>query len=182
MYIGFNETSEVWKGDESMIAPQILNEVLTLAEAVKIVDRLGHPIDRGNLIRYAQTGRLPARKSGGTWLTTRTSLRDLVVSLEAETRGRPRPVQLSGQRTIRYTRTPELLSALKDIQRLRGALRDQPLSAEQEARLWEKLTTAAVYHTTHLEGNLLTFEEAQSVIDEHRQRKKTAATHDAPTP
>ena len=164
-----------------MMTPEILDEVLTLTEAVTNAERLGHPIDRGNLIRYAQSGRLSARKSGGTWLTTRTALRDLVVSLEAETRGRPRPVRLSSKRTIRYTRTPELLSALKDIQRLRGALRDQPLLAEQEARLWEELTTQAVYHTNHLEGNLLTFEEAQAVIDEHRQRKKAASRHDAPT-
>ncbi len=85
-----------------------------------------------------------------------------------------RHVRLSSQRTVRYTRTPELLSALKDIQRLREALREQSLPAEQEAHLWEELTTTAVYHTNHLEGNLLTFEEAKSVIDEYRQRKKAA--------
>ncbi len=162
-----------------MIVPQVLDEVLTLAEAVTIADRLGHPIDRANLIRYAQTGRLQARKSGGTWLTTRTALRDLVVSLEAEARGRPRHVRLSGQRAVRYTRTPELVSTLKDIQQLRAALRERPLPAEQEARLWAELTTAAVYHTNHLEGNLLTFEEAQEVIDAHRQHRKAANTHDA---
>ena len=78
-----------------MIAGQALNEVMTLAEAVKLSHLLGHPVDRANLLRYAQEGRLAARKSAGTWLTTRSALRELVISLEAQTRGRPRQVRLS---------------------------------------------------------------------------------------
>jgi hypothetical protein len=165
-----------------MATAQILEEVLTLAEAVGIAEHLGHPLDRNNLIRYAKEGRLVARKSGGTWLTTRAALRDLVVSLESETRGRPRRLHLAPGRIVQYSRTPELLSALADIQRLRTTLRDQRLSAEREARLWEDLTTAAIYHTNHLEGNELTFEEATAVITEHRQRMKGTEADDLAEP
>ncbi len=37
-----------WREGKPMIAPEIRDEVLTLTEAVKVTDRLGHPIDRGN--------------------------------------------------------------------------------------------------------------------------------------
>lgn len=155
-----------------MVAAQVLDEALTLAEAAAVAERLGHPLDRNNLVRYAKEGRLVARKSGGTWLTTRASVRDLIVSLEAEKRGRPRKLRLARGRIARHTRTPELVSALTDIQRLRAALRGRTLSAEKEARLWEALTTSAIFHTNHLEGNPLTFEEAKGVIDEYRQRTR----------
>lgn len=102
------------------------------------------------------------------------------MSLEAETRGRPRKLRLSPKRVVRYTRTPELVSALADIQQLRTDLRKQALPAEEEAHLWEVLTTAAVYHTTHLEGNELTFAEAQTIIDEYRQTRKNEPAHGAP--
>jgi hypothetical protein len=165
-----------------MVTPQVLEEVLTISEAVGVAKRLGHPLARNNLVRYAQEGRLAARKSGGTWLTTRASLRDLVVSLEVETRGRPRKLRLSPKRVVHYTRTPELVSTLAEIQQLRADLRKQALPSEQEAQLWEELTTAAVYHTTHLEGNELTFAEAQTIIDEYRQTRKNQAPHDVPQP
>ena len=154
-----------------MVTTQVLEEVLTLTEAVTVADRLGHPLDRNNLVRYAKEGRLVARKSGGTWLTTRAAVRDLVVSLEAEKRGRPRQLRLAPGRVVRYTRTPELVSTLTDIQDLRTALRQQKLTAEREAQLWEELSTAAIYHTTRLEGNALTFDEAKAVIEEHRRRE-----------
>lgn len=157
-----------------MVINHVLDEVLTVAEAVAVAVRLGHPVDRNNLVRYAKEGRLVARKSGGTWLTTRSAVRDLIVSLETEKRGRPRKLQLLPKRIARYTRTPELVVALKDIQRLRTSLRERVLPAEREAQLWEDLTTAAVYHTNRLEGNSLTFEEAKAVIDEYRQRPKSA--------
>jgi len=165
-----------------MVTTQVLEEVLTLAEAVNVAERLGHPLDRNNLVRYAKEGRLAARKSGGTWLTTRAAVRDLVVSLEAEKRGRPRKLHLAPSRVVRYTRTPELVSALTDIQRLRAALRETKLSVEREVQLWEELSTAAIYHTNRLEGNALTFEEAQAVIDEYRQRKKGTSANAAPRP
>lgn len=165
-----------------MATAQILEEVLTLAEAVVIAEHLGHPLDRNNLIRYAKEGRLVARKSGGTWLTTRSALRDLVVSLESETRGRPRRLHLAPGRIVQYSRTPELVSALADIQHLRSTLRAKRLSAEHEARLWEDLTTAAVYHTNHLEGNELTFDEAKAIIIEHRHRMKGSELDDPAEP
>ncbi|HLE62728.1 MAG TPA: hypothetical protein VI750_06310 [Pyrinomonadaceae bacterium] len=160
-----------------MLTTQVLDEVLTVAEAVEVAERMGHPVDRNNLVHYAKDGRLVARKSGGTWLTTRSAVRDLIVSLETETRGRPRKLRLSPKRIVRYTRTPELVSALQDIQRLRATLRDQALPAEREAQLWDDLTTAAVYHTNHLEGNQLTFDEAKVVIEEYRQRKKATPSN-----
>jgi hypothetical protein len=165
-----------------MVTTQVLEQVVTLAEAVSVAKQLGHPLDRNNLVRYAKEGRLAARKSGGTWLTTRTSVRDLVVSLEGEKRGRPRKLHLSSRRTARYTRTPELVAALTDIQRLRTELRAATLPAEEEARLWEELTTIAVYHTNHLEGNPLTFEEAKTVMDEYRQRTQADSANANSTP
>lgn len=95
--------------------------------------------------------------------------RDRIVASEAETGGQPRRLHLAPGRVMLYARTPELVSALADIQRLRTTLRDQHLPAEREADLWEALTTAAIYHTNHLEGNALTFEEARAIITEHRR-------------
>ncbi len=151
-----------------MLTNQMLDEVVTLGEAVDLAGRLGHPLDRANLMRYAQSGRLIARKSRGTWLTTRSAVRELVVSLEAETRGRPRPVKVK-RLAVTYTRTPELLASLKRIQETREALRARALSPAREAELWDRLTTEAIYHTNRLEGNSLTFEEAQAVIEAYRQ-------------
>jgi len=151
-----------------MLETQILNEVVTLGEAVELAKQLGHPLDRANLARYAQSGRLAARKSKGTWLTTRGAMRDLVVSLEAEARGRPRPVKIR-RLAITYSRTPELAASLKRIQEAREALRARKLLPTREAQLWDKLTTEAIYHTNQLEGNSLTYEEARAVIEAHRQ-------------
>ena len=151
-----------------MLETQILNEVVTLGEAVELAKQLGHPLDRANLARYAQSGRLAARKSKGTWLTTRGAMRDLVVSLEAEARGRPRPVKIR-RLAITYNRTPELAASLKRIQETREALRAKKLPSAREAQLWDELTTEAIYHTNRLEGNPLTFEEAQAVIEAHAQ-------------
>jgi len=151
-----------------MLDAQMLSEVVTLGEAVELARRLGHPLDRANLTRYAQSGRLAARKSKGTWLTTRSAVRDLVVSLEADARGRPRPVKIR-RLAIAYRRTPELAASLKRIQEAREALRARKLSPAREARLWDELTTEAIYHTNRLEGNALTFEEAKAVIEAQRQ-------------
>ncbi len=161
-----------------MIATEILEEALTLTEAVTVAEHLGHPMDRNNLTRYAAEGRLLARKSGGTWLTTRSSLRDLIVSLERETRGRPRQVRL-GKRVVRFTRTPELVARLGEIQRLRATLRSHKLSVTQEARLWKDLTTTAIYHTNRMEGNALSFEEGAAIIDQYRQNQDGAVIDNA---
>ena len=157
-----------------MIAGQALNEVMTLAEAVKLSHLLGHPVDRANLLRYAQEGRLAARKSAGTWLTTRSALRELVISLEAQTRGRPRQVRLSEGRSVSYSLTLELATALQEIEQLQTALRSQALEPEQEQKLLDELNARAVYHTNHLEGNELTYEEAKAVIEAYRQEQQDA--------
>jgi hypothetical protein len=157
-----------------MIAGQVLNEVMTLAEAVKLSRLLGHPVDRANLLRYAQDGRLVARKSAGTWLTTRSALRELVVSLETQTRGRPRQVHLSEGRAVSYSLTPELVTALQEIKQLQAALRNQALEPEQEQQLLDELNTRAIYHTNHLEGNELTYDEAKTIIEAYRQEQKNA--------
>lgn len=157
-----------------MIVGQVLNEVMTLAEAVKLSRQLGHPVDRANLLRYAQEGRLTARKSAGTWLTTRSALRELVISLEAQTRGRPRQVHLGEGRSVNFSLTPELATTLQEIEQLQTALRSQALEPEQEQQLLDELNERAVYHTNHLEGNELTYEEAQAVIREYRQETKDA--------
>jgi DNA repair ATPase RecN len=153
-----------------MIVGQALYEVMTLAEAVKLSRLLGHPVDRANLLRYAQEGRLSARKSAGTWLTTRSALRDLVISLETQTRGRPRQVRLGEGRSVSYSLTPELATTLQEIEQLHS----QALEPEQEQQLLDELNERAVYHTNHLEGNELTYEEAQAVIREYRQEPKDA--------
>ncbi len=157
-----------------MIAGQVLNEVMTIAEAVQLSRLLGHPVDRANLLRYAQEGRLTARKSAGTWLTTRSALRDLVVSLETQPRGRPRQVRLGEGRSIGYSLTPELAAALQEIEQLQTALRDQTIEPAQEQQLLDELNARAVYHTNHLEGNELTYEEAKAVIEAYRQEQQNA--------
>ncbi len=164
-----------------MIATEILEEALTLTEAVTIAQRLGHPLDRNNLARYAAEGRLLARKSGGTWLTTRSALRDLIVSLESETRGRRRQV-IIGKRVARYARTPELVERLGEIQRLRSRLRSRKLSATQEARLWNELTARAIYHTNRVEGNALSFKEASAIIEEYQKHQATTVSTSTDSP
>jgi hypothetical protein len=176
MYIQGNDFWET----TAMTETQVLEEVLTLAEAVAVAKHLGHPLDRNNLVRYVKSRRLAARKSGGTWLTTRSAVRTLVISLEAERRGRPRKLHLGSKQVVRYTRTPELVTALQEIQDLRAMLRQKSLSANVESRLWNELTTAAIYHTNHLEGNPLTFEEATAVIDEYRQRRSAKSVASTP--
>ncbi len=57
---------------------------------------------------------------------------------------------------------PDLLASLKQIQETREALlRVRALSPTCGAE--------AIYHANCLEGNSLTFEEAQAVIEVHRQ-------------
>jgi hypothetical protein len=163
-----------------MLINRVLNEVVTLGEAVELATRLGHPLDRANLMRYAQAGRLTARKSKGTWLTTRGALRDLIVSLDAESRGRPRPVMIE-KLSVTYTRTPELVSSLKRIQETREVLRARELSPGREDELWNELETEAIYHTNRLEGNVLTFEEAQAVIEAYKSTRVDQPASDSKT-
>ena len=112
----------------------------------------------------------------------RMSSRDLILSLEIEVRGRPRQIRIGQQRLVSYSRTPELVAALNEIQRLREDIRIKNLSPEKEKRLWDELTTRAVYHTNHLEGNPLTFEEAKAVIDEYQRISDDEGDHDIAQP
>lgn len=83
---------------------------------------------------------------------------------------RPRLIKIRNL-AASYQRTPELMRSLKRIQAARQALRAEALPAAPEAKLWDDLTTEAIYHTNRLEGNPLTFEEARAVIEAYRQVK-----------
>ncbi len=151
-----------------MLTHQALHEVITLSEASELAARWRHPIDRGNLLRYAQSGRLTARKSKGTWLTTRHALRRLIEELEEEPRGRPRIISPPSA-VIAFNTDDELNDILVQVRRLQAELQDQSLSPEQESTLWDELTAEAVYYTNRIEGNRLTWEEARQVIEEARR-------------
>jgi hypothetical protein len=71
------------------------------------------------------------------------------------------------------------MASLKQIQETRQALRGRTLSSTREAELWDQLTTEAVYHTNRLEGNMLTFEEAQAVIEAHKAAPHTDASQES---
>ena len=152
----------------------ILEQVETIGEAVDLAHQLGHTVDRANLVRYARLGRMDARKSKGTWLTTRDAVRKLVVSLENEARGRPQiPEVRVPQLAIKYRQTPELVKALERIQSARKQLRDQRLAPDREAKLWHELTSRAIYHTNHMEGNMLSLQEADAVIEAYKASLKS---------
>lgn len=145
-----------------MLANRILEEVITLPEAATLAGHMGYTLDRSNLLRHARSGRLLARKSEGTWLTTRAAVQALVLELATETRGRPRrhmpdwaDVQL----------TPELLATLDEIDSLRAELEARPLSEAEKEKLHRELTIEAIYHTNHIEGNSLTLPEVRAIVE-----------------
>jgi len=49
------------------------DDAITLAEAAQL-----YPLAYSTLAQYARTGRLRARQSGSTWLTTRRDIEDLI--------------------------------------------------------------------------------------------------------
>lgn len=153
-----------------MLTHEILREAITLPEAVELSSRLGHTLDRRNLQRYARGGRLVARKSQGTWLTTRSALVELIADLERERRGRPLQTTQTAKPPA-YQRTPEIEAMLTEIERLRAELSRRP--APPPAIL-QALETDAIYHTAHLEGNPLTLHEARQVIDAYRAERATS--------
>jgi Fic family protein len=75
---------------------------------------------------------------------------------------------------VAYSLTPELAATLQEIEQLQTALRSQQLEPEQEQQLLDELNARAVYHTNHLEGNELSYEEAKAVIEACRQESKDA--------
>ena len=100
-----------------MLTQQALVEVVTLPEAVALAERLGYSLDRSNLLRYARSGRLIARKSQGTWLTTRSALKALVVELALQPRGRPRAAEPAWA-TVEPS--PDLVATLAEIDDLKA--------------------------------------------------------------
>jgi hypothetical protein len=145
-----------------MIVQEILKEVVTLPEAAAITAQMGYALDRSNLLRYARSGRLLARKSNGTWLTTRSALQALIVELAAERRGRPREEAPSW---ATFEMTPNLAATLAQMDDLRAKLSAQERSTLEEEQLRRQLTIEAIYHTNHIEGNRLTLPEVRAVVE-----------------
>ncbi len=113
-----------------MLAHQVLEEVVTLPEASVLAQKMEYPLDRSNLLRYARAGRLVARKSQGTWLTTRAALQALIVELAAESRGRPRAATPDW---AKVEITPDLTATLTEIEKLREQIASQPSTAAKQA-------------------------------------------------
>ena len=153
-----------------MLARQILEEVITLPEGSVLAAKMGYALDRSNLLRYARSGRLVARKSQGAWLTTRAALQALIVELAADTRGRPRPVSALGadEKTPTWATvelTPAMAASLTEIDALRSELAGRPHSPAERERLCRELTVEAIYHTNRIEGNLLSLPEVRAVVE-----------------
>lgn len=153
-----------------MLARQILEEVITLPEGSVLAGKMGYTLDRSNLLRYARSGRLVARKSRGAWLTTRAALQALIVELAAEARGRPRPVPARGAvdnvpawATVEIA--PGVTASLAEIDALRGELASRPHSPVERERLRRELIVEAIYHTNRIEGNLLSLPEVRTVVE-----------------
>ena len=145
-----------------MLTQQALTEVVTLPEAVALAERLGYSLDRSNLLRYARSGRLIARKSQGTWLTTRSALTALVVELALQPRGRPRaavPVWATVEPS------PDLVATLAEIDDLKAQVGARARSVADAERVRRELTVEAIYHTNRIEGNPLTLPEVRAVVE-----------------
>lgn len=153
-----------------MTVKEILSEVITLPEAVDIAAQMGYKLDRSNLLRSAQVGRLAARKSVGTWLTTRTAVQKLVIDLATEDRGRPRPVVPIW---ADVQMTPELAGVLEEIDQLRQQIAATPRQPEEEDRLRQELTIEAIYHTSHLAGNSLSLPEVRTIVEACMEKTST---------
>lgn len=142
-----------------MLARQILEEVITLPEGSVLAEKMGYALDCSNLLRYARSGRLVARKSQGAWLTTRAALQALIVELAAETKGRPRSApDLKVEGTPAWATaelTPDVATSLAGIDALRSELINRQHSPVERERLRRELTVEAIYHTNRIEGNLL---------------------------
>jgi len=145
-----------------MLTQQALTEVVTLPEAVALAERLGYSLDRSNLLRYARSGRLIARKSQGTWLTTRSALKALVVELALQPRGRPRAAEPAW---VTVEPSPDLVATLAEIDDLKAQVGARAGSVADAERLRRELTVEAIYHTNRIEGNPLTLPEVRAVVE-----------------
>lgn len=140
-----------------------LQEVVTLPEASALAATLGYGLDRSNLLRYARDGRLVARKSAGTWLTTRSAVQALILELASESRGRPRAQATPPWAEIAMS--PKLAATLEEIDHLRAELAQQTRSQADEEHLRRELTVEAIYHTNRIEGNQLTLPEVRAIVE-----------------
>lgn len=145
-----------------MVTQEVLREVVTLPEASDLAAAMGYGLDRSNLLRYARAGRLTARKSGGTWLTTRSAVQALIVDLAQETRGRPRAQPAPW---TEVAMTPQLAQVLEKIDQLRSELAGQVNSQIAEEQIRRDLTIEAIYHTNRIEGNQLSLTEVRAIVD-----------------
>jgi ribosomal protein L17 len=123
---------------------------------------MGYKLDRSNLLRYARSGRLVARKSQGAWLTTRAALQALIVELAAEARGRPRQ---SAPAWAEVEITPHLAASLAEIDALRAELARVRRSQAEREQLRRELIVEAIYHTNRIEGNPLSLSEVRRVVE-----------------
>jgi hypothetical protein len=155
-----------------------LQEVVTLPEASRLAATLGYGLDRSNLLRYARDGRLVARKSAGTWLTTRSAVQALIVELASETRGRPRPLLKTW---TEVEMSPELAETLAEVDHLRSELAQQAHSQVEEEHLRRELTVEAIYHTNRIEGNQLSLPEVRAIVEAFWAEANShgETTHDA---
>ena len=159
-----------------MLTQQALEEVVTLPEAVILARRLGYALDRSNLLRYARSGRLIARKSQGTWLTTRSALQALTIELALQPRGRPRAAEPTWAAVEPNT---ELTAILAEIDDLKAQINARERSADETERLRRELTVEAIYHTNRIEGNPLTLPEVRAVVEAFWA--KDQGQHEQPT-
>lgn len=155
-----------------MTVQEILEEVITLPEAATIAAQMGYSLDHSNLLRYAQSGRLVARKSEGTWLTTRSALQALILELAAQPRGRPR-AEVPAWATFKMT--PELAATLDQIDELRAQVSGLARSPAEEERLRRELTIEAIYHTNRIEGNRLSLPEVRVIVEAFWAERESTA-------
>lgn len=153
-----------------MTVKEILSEVITLPEAVDVAAQMGYKLDRSNLLRNAQMGRLAARKSVGTWLTTRTAVQKLVIELATEDRGRPRSA-VPNWADVKMT--PELAGVLEEIDQLRQQITATPRQPQEEDRMRQALTIEAIYHTSQLAGNSLSLPEVRAIVEACMEKTTT---------
>jgi predicted nucleotidyltransferase len=154
---------------------EILEEVITLPEAATIAAQMGYSLDRSNLLRYARSGRLAARKSEGTWLTTRSALQALILELAAQPRGRPRA---EAPTWATFKMTPELVATLDQIDELRAQVNGLEQSPADEERLRRELTIEVIYHTNRIAGNRLSLPEVRAIVGAFWEKRKSTKGRD----
>lgn len=145
-----------------MLTQRALAEVVTASEAVALAEHLGYSLDRSNLLRYARSGQRIARKSQGTWLTTRSALKALVVELALQPRGRPSAAEPAW---AVVEPSPDLAATLAEIDDLKAQVVARERTAADAERLRRELTVEVNFYTNRTEGNPLTLPEVRAVVE-----------------